>query len=149
MNKLKEFRLSKKLPLYEFARLTHVSAGTISKLERTGNAPTYLIAKRIAETFNVDVNEIFPEINLHVGRSRKYPTAFNPLRELRFKKQISLRELAENVGVSESLIFRYETGSRKPTYKIAKKISDFFGVSVEELFPQFKDSTKKETPTGV
>ena len=70
MNKLRKLRLLKQMPLYELARLSKVSTATISRLERTESAPSYLTAKRIAKAFNVEIKEIFPEINLNIGISK-------------------------------------------------------------------------------
>jgi len=71
------------------------------------------------------------------------------LKELRIKNKLTLRELAEHIGVTLAYISQLEKEQKTPSLKVAFKLANFFGVSVEELFPQFKDSTKRETPSGV
>ena len=55
------------------------------------------------------------------------------LKELREEKGISQSELARNIGASRSAICRYEKGEISPDIKVAKKIADTFGVTVEKL----------------
>ena len=55
------------------------------------------------------------------------------IREIRKKCGLTMKELAERVGVSESAISQYETGRRQPDYETLLKIADYFGVSVDYL----------------
>jgi transcriptional regulator with XRE-family HTH domain len=61
------------------------------------------------------------------------------LAELRKSKDLTQEELAEELGISASSIAMYETGNRRPPLNKAKKIADYFGVGIEELF--FDDNT--------
>jgi putative transcriptional regulator len=56
------------------------------------------------------------------------------LAELRKKKGLTQKELADILGVSESTISMYETGDRIPSLFKAKKMAKFFNVKVEEIF---------------
>ena len=56
------------------------------------------------------------------------------LKALREKKQISQSELAENFEVSQALIWAIENNRRNVNDKLKVKYSDFFDVSVEQLF---------------
>lgn len=55
------------------------------------------------------------------------------LRELRRQKGLSMRELGEQVGLSESTVSLYENGRRKPSHELLCRLADFFGVSVDYL----------------
>ncbi|MFW5992273.1 MAG: helix-turn-helix domain-containing protein [Halanaerobiaceae bacterium] len=55
------------------------------------------------------------------------------LKELRNKKDIYQRELAEVIGVSEGAIGMYETGKRTPDKDILVKLAGYFDVSVDYL----------------
>ena len=55
------------------------------------------------------------------------------LRELRKQRGLTMKELGEKIGVSESTISLYETGRRSPSYEILLKIAEYFGVSVDYL----------------
>ena len=54
------------------------------------------------------------------------------LKELRGKR--SYKEIANALGISESAYVKYERGERIPRDSIKKKIADFFGTSVEDIF---------------
>lgn len=46
----------------------------------------------------------------------------------------SQRQVAEAVGISQSSYAMIEGGHRHPRKEIEKKLADFFGVTVDELF---------------
>ncbi|MCK8825364.1 helix-turn-helix transcriptional regulator [Fuchsiella alkaliacetigena] len=58
----------------------------------------------------------------------------NKLSELRENKDLTQEQLAEKLDISASAIGMYEIGKRFPKLQTAKKIADFFGVSIEEVF---------------
>lgn len=55
------------------------------------------------------------------------------LKELRKRKHLSQRALAEELHVSKSAISMYENGSREPDYETTEKIADYFNVDVDYL----------------
>lgn len=55
------------------------------------------------------------------------------IRELRKKRNLSMKELGASIGVAESTISLYENGKRQPDYDTLIKISNFFHVSVDFL----------------
>lgn len=55
------------------------------------------------------------------------------LRELRKARGITMKELGDMLGVSESTISLYENGKREPSYELLLKIAEFFNVSVDYL----------------
>lgn len=50
----------------------------------------------------------------------------------------SQREIAEAVGIATSTYQMYENGKRVPSDSVKVRLSEYFGVSVQELF--FSDS---------
>ncbi|MFV9830532.1 transcriptional regulator [Bacillus subtilis] len=58
-NKVYEYRVLSRLSQQELAKKVGVSKQTIFVMEKGNYVPTLLLAFRIAEFFNVDVNEIF------------------------------------------------------------------------------------------
>lgn len=66
------------------------------------------------------------------------------LKELRKNKKISQKDLAEVIGIDQSAISKYERGVQLPELQIAMKISDFFGVTLDELIYS-KDFTVGES----
>lgn len=55
------------------------------------------------------------------------------LRKLRKARGMSMRELGEAVGVSESMIGMIETGRRKPSYELLLKLGEELDCGVDYL----------------
>jgi len=55
------------------------------------------------------------------------------LQELLDDKDITQRELAQRIGVTEVTISRYLNGERKPRIEIISKIAEVLGVSIDYL----------------
>ncbi|NLK51546.1 MAG: helix-turn-helix transcriptional regulator [Syntrophomonadaceae bacterium] len=53
---------------------------------------------------------------------------------LRRAMNLSQREVAEAVGISQSSYAMIEGGYRHPRKEVEKKLADFFNVTVDELF---------------
>lgn len=56
--KIKELRLAKKLTQQELADLVHVSSRTIISIEKEQYNPSLMLAYRIAEIFDVSIEEL-------------------------------------------------------------------------------------------
>lgn len=57
----------------------------------------------------------------------------NKLRYLREQKNLSLVEVAEKIGVSKLTVLKWEHGTSKISIGKAKKLAEYFGVSVGYL----------------
>lgn len=55
------------------------------------------------------------------------------LKELRQEKNLSTRALAQAIGVSNSVISKWEKGQRTPTIDNLYNLAVFFGVSADYL----------------
>lgn len=60
------------------------------------------------------------------------------IRKLRGKRPRS--EVGRAIGVTRQAIQAYENGDRVPADDIKIKLADYFGVTVQELFYDFKDN---------
>ena len=56
------------------------------------------------------------------------------LRILRLKRHFTQKELAQLVGIHQSVITDYEKGNNEPKVKIAIKLAKIFDTTVEELY---------------
>jgi len=94
-----------------------------------------------------------------MDRTEKELEAFaRNLKELREDKELSLRELAKLIGISKSMLQKYETMQSDPTLSKVKKIADFFGKSitwltsdyhVQQIYPEspaIKPEKEDKTP---
>jgi len=69
----------------------------------------------------------------------------NKLFEFRTKNMLKQKDLAKVAGVTVSHISYIEKGERLPSLPVASKLANFFNVSIEDLFPQYKIEKVKET----
>lgn len=58
----------------------------------------------------------------------------NNLKELRTKRNLKQREIAEALGITTSYYGMIELGKRKPSLELALKISRYFELTIEEIF---------------
>ncbi len=58
----------------------------------------------------------------------------NRLKEFRKKNGLTAKQLAEKVRTSRSNISMIEIGLRKADIDLAKRIADFFCVTIEDIF---------------
>ena len=58
----------------------------------------------------------------------------NTIKELRKDRKLRQEDLAEKLGVTRQTIIAIENNKYDPTLELAMKISEFFGVSVNEIF---------------
>ncbi len=69
------------------------------------------------------------------------------IRQERIKRGWSQSKVAKQVGLSQSMLLKIETGKRKPSFDVLVKLEDLFGMDYRDLFnvPQRKlqDNTKK------
>lgn len=63
------------------------------------------------------------------------------LGEMRKKRGLTQRKLAEKLGVSYGRISLYETGDRSPDPEMLKRLADFFGCSTDFLLGLTDDPT--------
>jgi len=55
------------------------------------------------------------------------------LRELREERGLTRSKLAKEVGVHWTYIWQLEAGKRQPSLRLARKLAETFGVSLDEL----------------
>lgn len=65
------------------------------------------------------------------------------IREFRRAKKVKVKELAAAAGVTTASIYRYEEGTREPTFGILRKIAHKLGVPMSELIGEQDDYDEK------
>lgn len=66
------------------------------------------------------------------------------LRDIRKSRGITMKELGELVGVSESAIGNYEKGRRIPNYEMLLKLSEALNCSVGDFLAESSTEVSKE-----
>lgn len=72
----------------------------------------------------------------------------NRLKQLREENHLTIQQLADELGVANGTISRYEQGSREPKLKTWKQLADFFEVSTTYLMG-FSDTKKSPAAATV
>lgn len=68
----------------------------------------------------------------------------NRLKEIRKKRNLTLKQVGKMVGVSEPTISNYETGKREPDFDILCRLADVLEVSTDYLLEMTDDPTPKD-----
>ncbi len=61
------------------------------------------------------------------------------IKRLRLECELTQGELAQKVGVTQSMIAQIERGTKVPTMPLGREIADAVGHSVEELYAEGGD----------
>lgn len=56
------------------------------------------------------------------------------LKEKRYSKEITTKEISEHLGISKAFYCQIENGKRRLSYEMAIKIANFFNVKPDSLF---------------
>lgn len=63
------------------------------------------------------------------------------IKELRTEQNLSLRELASQLGIAYTSLGKYERNEQQPSFETLEKIADFFHVSVDYLLGRSDNRT--------
>ena len=56
------------------------------------------------------------------------------LRRLRLEKKLTLSEVSKQIGIAENYLSQLETGHRRPSVEIAKKLGEFYKIAWTKFF---------------
>lgn len=65
------------------------------------------------------------------------------LKELRFSRNLTQKEIADSVGMAPVAYQRYEYGTREPAYQKLIALADYFDVSLDYLVGRSDDPTRR------
>jgi transcriptional regulator with XRE-family HTH domain len=66
------------------------------------------------------------------------------IKKLRTEKDLSMRELGENIGVSHAHISKLESGINSPSVDLLEKLADFFNIDVSYFFSKDEEIDQQE-----
>ncbi len=55
------------------------------------------------------------------------------IKTLRKRKDLTQEQLAQEIGINQKMIQHYEKGRCDPPLETLEKLSDFFGVSIDDM----------------
>ena len=63
------------------------------------------------------------------------------MREARLRLDLTQRELAARLGLDQSQIARWETGRKEPGVRVAVRVAEALGTTVDQLWPPSDEAT--------
>lgn len=122
-DKIRALRKKSGYSLEDLSILSGLSLSYLGEIERGEKIVTFSALKSIVEVLGVP-------ISLFVGNQRKQSIIGEKLRMARLLKNKTQKRLAEEIGVSTSMIAQLENGKVHASLDTLEKISDALGISV-------------------
>ncbi|WP_258359910.1 helix-turn-helix domain-containing protein [Moorella sulfitireducens] len=119
--RLRRLREQKGITLSELSRRSGVSLAHISEIERSRSTASLKTLEKLAAVLEVSPSSLL--------RSAQEDTLGNKLKRLREKMGLTQKELAQQVGISHSLIGQIETDRIQPSLATLSSLAEALGVS--------------------
>ena len=129
---LKSLLMRKSIKQGQLAKAVGISSATVTHYINGKFTPSQKILEKIAEYLGVTPDTFFGDIEEYAPYITQYHFS-SQLSNLIRINNMTCEQLAKEVGVSRQSISNYLNERQMPTATIAKKIADFFGVSVDFL----------------
>lgn len=120
-HRLRELRETRGLSLNELAKRCGVSAAHLSELERAASGGSLKIWELLAEELGVNLTFFFQEV--------QEESLGQKMRRLRTTRKLTQKQLADQVGISYSLVAQIESDKVKPAISTLTKLARQLGVS--------------------
>lgn len=120
----------------ELAKIFCMSRSTYAQYEVDRRKPDYDTLQRIADYFEVSTDFLLGRTDNFIIGKCSFPSRQTMIREL---NGIPLKQLAENLNVSETDVLLFETGEKHPDPSTLKAWADSLNCSVDYLLGRITD----------
>ncbi len=120
----------------ELAKILCMSRSTYAQYEVDRRKPDYDTLQRIADYYKVSTDFLLGRTEDSVMEECNFPSRLKMIREL---NGISLKQLAENLNVSQADVSQFETGGKYPDPTTLKVLADSLNCSVDYLLGRITD----------
>lgn len=134
--KLKELRKETETTQKELAEFLNVRNTTVSAWEVGASEPDLTTILKIAEFFNVTLDELLEKVSTDVIAKNDINAQniyVNNLKFLRKKRNMTQQQVADAIGIGMQAYSYYEKDERDPSPATLCKLADFFNVTIDEL----------------
>lgn len=151
--RIKELRLSRQMTQTEFGNVFGIVKSTISLYESGKSTPNDQIKTKICEYFNVSMDYLLGITDISSSnsppqeRTGANEEAGGNLAYWIRKTGLSYAEVAEKVGVSESLLEDYCSGCMEPPLEVLEGLAKLCSVSTDCLLG-FREKSRPAGPDG-
>ena len=132
MNRLREYRLKKRITLKELSQISGYSIQHISLVETGKDTASKFFKRCIAEILAVSVDNIFPINSEKIIIPKISPKKFGYYRR-RSKK--SLETIAKKTGYTRQYLSVIENLKATPSIICQRKLAKCLNIPIEKLFP--------------
>ena len=139
---IKLLRKEHKISQAALAKELNITQQAVQKWEKGKSDPDIDMLKKIAQYFNVTVDDLLGTDCLPFDY-KNLTDLSKKIYDLRVNKRVSRMDIADAIGVNIHEYLDYEIGEKEPSVKILRKISDFFHVSIEYLLGKSATETKE------
>ena len=134
--KIKRRREELNLTQEKLAELLRVSWSAVSKWEIGERKPSYSCLKKLSKVLDVPVTYFFESSE----NREKDVFNYEILKKLRIERNLTQKQLADLLNVTQQSIAYWESGKRFPRYKELLQLSEFFKVPVDAFFKKQNES---------
>jgi len=120
----------------KLAKILCMSRSTYAQYEVDRRKPDYDTLQRIADYYKVSTDFLLGRTEDSVMEECNFPSRLKMIREL---NGISLKQLAENLNVSQADVSQFETGGKYPDPTTLKVLADSLNCSVDYLLGRITD----------
>lgn len=123
---IRKYRKEKNLTQKELAELVGISQNSIQRYETEQREPTFEQLKTIALALNISVTKL-----IAIERTFSIP---NNIKAIREEQNISRKQFANELGVSEEEVIKFETVPKSVSHDMFNKICNILNITNTELF---------------
>lgn len=145
---LRKIRTERNLSCQNMAKTIGICSETYSNYENDQNVPSATVVNRIADAYNLDINELMECIRrTESGKTASgHTTEFGKaLRKARLSTGMTQFELALKTGISTTNIGKYERGTTTPPIDKIRKIAKACQVSEDDLCRYIRRKTERKS----
>ena len=124
---VRDLRKAYGLTQTELGEKVGLSGSAIGMIEQEKRMPSMEAAARICESFQINLNQLYGMEGI------KRLEVMKRIPQLREEKHLSQRALAESIGTDTQTVSDWEKGTKYPSNRALKVLSNFFDVSLEYL----------------
>lgn len=124
-------RVVRGLTLKEVSSVVGISDTYLSKLENKKVKPSKRVAQELSGYYDVEIGTLF---DMSYDEAEKLSDRVSRLRDYRSREGVTLKEVSDGTGLSASYLSKLELGYLDPTEKAMMLLSDYFNVSVTDIF---------------
>lgn len=135
---LKCLLMKKRISQGQLASAVGLSQATVSHYIKGQNTPSQRTIEKIAEYLEVSPNAFYEDIDEYTPYLNMFSNFFSSrLYGLIKESGLTCESFAKKIGVSRQTVSNYINEKQMPTASVAKKIAEYFHISIDSLINSY------------